>query len=63
MAIESGSSIFSQFPSKNVTSSGNGGSPGGNSGAVISPTPKLGWSAYQSSTIPVAKTPKIEGES
>jgi hypothetical protein len=59
--MESGSSVFSQFPHKNIQPEGGNG--GGNSGAVISPAPKLGLSAYQDPKVPVKPLPKRQGGS
>jgi hypothetical protein len=42
----------------NYSEVGNGG---GNSGAVISPAPGLGLSAYQDANHPVKKLPKRQG--
>lgn len=48
MAIRGGQSVLNEFPAKNVeVPSGMGAVPGGNSGSVISPAPKLGLSSYQ----------------
>lgn len=44
----------------NYREAGNGG---GNSGAVISPAPGLGLSAYQDPKMPVAPLPKRQGGS
>jgi hypothetical protein len=53
MVLESGESILKEIPAKNTTTPGKMGSvPGGNSGCVISPAPKLGLSAYQEPKIP-----------
>jgi len=47
-SIRSGGSILNEMPGNNTDTPGNiGAVPGGNSGAVISPAPKLGLSAYQ----------------
>lgn len=52
---------LNSFPKKNVINQGSGG---GNSGAVLSPTPKLGLSAYQDPKIKVTrKLPKFQGGS
>lgn len=54
--MNSGKSVFSGFPHKSVHDAHptlNGGNGGGNSGAVISPAPGLGLSAYQDPTIKV----------
>jgi hypothetical protein len=57
MAINSGNSVFPE----NYRNAGNGG---GNSGAVISPAPGLGLSAYQNPKVPVkAPLPKHQGGS
>lgn len=56
--MKSGESVFNQFPKKNVLNPGNGG---GNSGAVISPAPKLGLSAYQDPSVKVGSLPKQQG--
>lgn len=48
MALRSGGSILNEIPAKNTQTPGDlGAVPGGNSGCVISPAPKLGLSAYQ----------------
>jgi hypothetical protein len=58
-----GHSVYTNFPKKNVISP-NGGNGGGNSGAVISPAPGLGLSAYQDPRVPVKKhLPKKQGGS
>jgi len=47
-SLRSGGSILNEMPGKNQNTPGNiGAVPGGNSGAVISPVPQLGLSAYQ----------------
>lgn len=52
---------YDHFPKRNIINPGNGG---GNSGAVISPAPGLGLSAYQDPNVPVkAKLPKRQGGS
>jgi len=65
--MNSGKSVFNQFPHQNVhgkdserVDAGNGG---GNSGAVISPAPKLGLSAYQDPNVKVGPLPKRQGGS
>jgi len=61
--MKSGDSVFNQFPKKSVIAV-NPGNGGGNSGAVISPAPGLGLSAYQDPKIPVKKhLPKQQGGS
>lgn len=60
--MEQGNSVLNQFPKKSVVSV-NPGNGGGYSGAVISPTPRLGLSAYQDPKISVKKNlPKQQGE-
>jgi len=65
--MDLGNSVFSQFPHKSVSDSKmnlNGGNGGGNSGAVISPAPGLGMSAYQDPSVKVsAQLPKRQGGS
>lgn len=61
--MDGGSSVYSKFPKKNVINP-NPGNGGGNSGAVISPAPGLGLSAYQDPKVPVKKNlPKRQGGS
>lgn len=60
--MNGGDSVYNQFPKKNVIKS-NPGNGGGNSGAVISPAPGLGLSAYQDPRVPVKKLPKRQGGS
>ena len=47
MTIESGDTVLSVFPGKHPTRPGGNSGLGGNSGAVVSPAPNLGLSAYQ----------------
>jgi hypothetical protein len=67
MSLKGGNNVFNQFPKKNVHRSGPGysdaGNGGGNSGAVISPAPGLGLSAYQDPKVPVGPLPKRQGGS
>ncbi len=65
MALKSGESVFNQFPHKNVSGPGysDKGNGGGNSGAVISPAPGLGLSAYQDPNVPVGPLPRRQGGS
>jgi hypothetical protein len=59
--MKSGSSVLTQKgPSVFRPDGGNGG---GNSGAVISPAPGLGLSAYQDPNVPVGPLPKRQGGS
>lgn len=61
MNLKSGKSVLNVgLPTINNNSVGNGG---GNSGAVISPAPGLGLSAYQNPDIPVGPLPKQQGAS
>jgi hypothetical protein len=58
--MKSGDSVYTSFPKRNVVSP-NSGNGGGNSGAVISPAPGLGLSAYQDPDVPVKKLPNKQG--
>ena len=59
-----GNSVLNGFPKQNVHGNySDGGNGGGNSGAVISPAPGLGLSAYQDPNVPVGKLPKRQGGS
>jgi hypothetical protein len=52
----------SAYAPKRTVMAPNAGNGGGNSGAVISPAPKLGWSAYQDPRVPVkAPLPRRQG--
>jgi len=67
--MDLGKSVFNAFPHKSVHSADeshghyDAGHGGGNSGAVISPAPGLGLSAYQDPKTPVHKLPKRQGGS
>lgn len=65
--MDSGKSVFEQFPHQSVHKKGLGhtdaGNGGGNSGAVISPAPKLGLSAYQDPNVKVRPLPRRQGGS
>lgn len=65
MAINTGKSAYSDIPPKSVRTHGkvDAGNGGGNSGAVISPAPGLGLSAYQDPQVKVSKLPKRQGGS
>ncbi len=67
MTFDPGKSTLEAIPMQNVHRNGpgysDGGNGGGNSGAVLSPAPKLGLSAYQDPSIPVGQLPKRQGGS
>lgn len=58
--MNGGGSIFNLAPKQSVTAN-TSGAGGGNSGAVISPAPGLGLSAYQDPNVPAGKLPKFQG--
>jgi len=65
--MDLGNTVLGQFPHQNVHDSKmelSGGHGGGNSGAVISPAPGLGLSAYQDPSVKVdPKLPVRQGGS